>query len=116
MLLEARGAVGSDVVIAPNASVRLGTGHLTLMAADDISITAEGLTTGDGSIYVVAGNNTADGISGILMAAGSRLSTEDGDVLLRANSEGDVLLGFVESTRGTVSIAAEGSILDTIST
>ena len=111
VLLEARGA-GSDVVIETGAAIRSGTGPLTIVASDDVRINADLSTSGVGTIYVVAGNNRIDGTTGIAMSAGSAIRTADGDVLLRANGEGNVALGLVESTRGTVSIMAEGSIMD----
>ncbi len=46
------------------------------------------------------------------MDAGTELRTANGDVLLQANSEGDIRLSYIFSSGGNVSLAAEGSILD----
>ncbi len=112
VLLEARGVGDSDVVIAANAAIQLGTGNLTILARDDITISAALSTSGAGTLYAVANNNTVDGVSGLSMTQGTSITTVDGDILLRANSEGNISLALIESRTGTVSIAAEGSIVD----
>ena len=107
-------SASSDVVI--NATVRSGTGHITITAGDDIDQNADILTTG-GSIFVLAANGTLDDpIRGIYMAEGTRTSTgngnTDGNIQLVATGESDVKLGLLEAGNGSVSIEAERDILD----
>ena len=112
VLLESRGLAGSDLVIASSADVTSVSGSLTLVATDDIRVGSDIVTGGAGTVYISAENNFLDAISGVAMNAGTEIRTADGDVLVRASNEGDVLLGLIASTAGNVSVSAEGSILD----
>ena len=84
VLLEARGA-GSDVAI--NASVTSGSGHLTLMAGDDLRVSAPVATAGKGTLYFHSGSGTVDAVSpnvdGITVSAA--VQTEEGNMLLRSD-------------------------------
>ena len=108
VLLETRGAAG-DVIL--NAAVTSGSGHISLIAGDDVDQNAHVRTSG-GSIYVLAKNATADAISGIDMLAGTSTSSGGGNILLTAQQEGDIRLGFVNAGTGSVSLSAERSILN----
>ncbi len=108
VLLETRGTAG-DVIL--NAAVTSGSGHISLVAGDDVDQNAH-VTTRGGSIYVLAKNATADEISGIDMLAGTSTSSGGGNILLTVQQEGDIRLGFVNAGTGSVSLSAERSILN----
>ena len=111
VLLETRGASG-DMVL--NANVTSGTGHISLVAGDDVDLngTSTIATTGGGTVYVSAANGTTDAITGIDMAAGTSITTGGSNVLLAATGESDIRLGLINAGSGDVSLSAERSILD----
>ena len=108
VLLETRGTAG-DVIL--NAAVSSGSGHISLVAGDDVDQNSHVSTRG-GSIYVLAKNATADAISGFDMQAGTSISSGGGNILLTAEQEGDIRLGFVNAGTGSASLSAERSILN----
>jgi hypothetical protein len=109
VLLEARGAA-SDVIV--HAGILTGTGHMTLNAADDIDLNANVVTSGTGTVYLFAGNNMNDAITGIDMASGTSITTGGGNVRFVADNEGDIRLGLINVSNGSVTLIAEGDILD----
>ena len=111
ILLEARGA-SSDLLI--NASVTGGTGDIALVALDDITIDASVTTSGLGTTFVLALNHLLDADHGIVMTETSVLATQQGNIRLVADNEGDILLGLISAGNGTsdVSLLAEGNVLD----
>ncbi len=80
VLLRAYGA-GSDIIatddLGVNGEARIlsGTGHITLRAADAITLDAQVATGGVGTIYMVSGGNTD---------INRQVTTVDGDILLRS--------------------------------
>ena len=109
VLLEARGA-GSDVSV--NSDVRSGGGHITLNAADDVNFTADLATSSGGTVYLRSLNNATDGVTGIVMANGTSITTSGGNVRLVAGNESNIRLGLINASTGDVSLNAEGSVLD----
>ncbi len=103
-------AANGDLIV--NSSVTSASGHLTLNAGDDIDMNANLSTGGTGTITVRATNATLDAIAGIDMRSDASIVTGGGNVRLLADNEGDVLLGLIDASNGSVSISAEGSILD----
>ena len=111
MLLEARNAspaTGSDVVV--NADVTSGTGHITLSASDDVDVNDVVSTGGNGTVYVVAGDNADDTVQGIALDA--TLTTEDGDVLVKS-SDDITQTALITSTNGDVGLIATDEITQT---
>ncbi len=110
VLVEAAGAAG-DVVL--NAGVSSGTGHVSVVAGDDVQQNADIATTG-GTVYVEAANGTVDGSpnDGVRMAVAATISSSGGNVLVAATGESDLWLSTVAAGTGSVSLEAEGSILD----
>ena len=96
-------AAGTDIVL--NADVRSTTGHITLKAARDISLSDDVTieTSAAGTIYI-------DAIGGSLtMGENARISATDGT--LRLASAGDILVG--DLTAAHVSLLSRlGSILN----
>jgi hypothetical protein len=109
VLLEARGG-GSDIVM--NSEVRSGSGHITMNAADDVNLTDDVATSGSGTVYLRSQNNATDGVSGIVMANGTSITTGGGNVRLVADNESDIQLGLINAGTGDVSLNAERSVLD----
>jgi hypothetical protein len=110
VLLEARG-VASNVIIATNADIISGTGHVSVMAGDDIDLMADVRTGGGGTVFFVASNGTEDVVTGIEMANGTSITTANGNVRLVADNESDIRLARI-TTSADVSLVAERSILD----
>ncbi|MCA9047929.1 MAG: hypothetical protein KDA89_04335, partial [Planctomycetaceae bacterium] len=106
----------SDVFeVTQQASVhRLGgSAHVTVDSTDDI-VLSELIFTDTGTVSLLAANNTADSISGIQMPGGGTISTNDGNIRLAADNEGDIMLGRISAGTADVNLVAEGSILDNI--
>lgn len=103
-ILLAAGGAGRDVVAA--ADLLSGTGHITVLAARQVTLaaTADIVTSGPGTIDVEAGTGN------LVMNDNSRITAGAGDIRLVAAV--DVALGGV-STTGNVSVtAAGGAIVD----
>ncbi|MCX6937742.1 MAG: hypothetical protein NTU80_07550, partial [Verrucomicrobia bacterium] len=93
-----------------NADLLSGTGHITLKAANNISLTAsvDVTTAGTGTQDLVASTGS------ILMATTATLNTVNGDIRLTA---GDAVLhqaviGDITASNANVAITTPGSILD----
>jgi filamentous hemagglutinin family protein len=100
-------AIGAGTSVTGNADVVSGSGHITVLGAQDVSFASGAdIATGDaGTIDVEAGTGS------ITMSTTSNTSSTNGDIRMRA--QGDVNLGGLISTAGNVSITAvDGSILD----
>ncbi|MEQ1824489.1 MAG: hypothetical protein ABL921_01015 [Pirellula sp.] len=87
------------------------TGHVSLVAQDDVLINANLATGGAGSIFASASNANTDATSGVRMESGTIISTAGGNVGVSADNEGDILLSRIDAGSGSVSLIAEGSIL-----
>ncbi len=109
ILLEARG-IASDILINANANVLSASGHISLIAGDDITSLANVTSSSNGTIYVLASNGTAGG--GITMAAGTAITANNENIRLAADNEGNVTLALVDAGTAAVSVVAEGSIVD----
>ncbi|MFN9719571.1 MAG: beta strand repeat-containing protein [Planctomycetota bacterium] len=108
-LIEASGSM-SDIVL--NADLASTGGHVTLAADDDIRINADVRTAGSGTIFVTASNRESSDLNAISMQHGSAVTTADGNVRLLADRDGTILLSRINAGTGSVSLLAEGSILD----
>ncbi|MFO1066460.1 MAG: hypothetical protein U0892_21590 [Pirellulales bacterium] len=108
------GSFGADVIVQSDARVQSGQGHITIQAADDVVLGSNVITTGGtaGTVYIAAGNNQTDAATGIVMNSGVGIYTSGGNVLLHAQNESDILLGFINAGAGKVELYAEGSIID----
>ncbi len=104
-------SVNNDLVIANGAAVSSGSGHISLIAGDDINFGGRISTGAAGTIYLAATNATVDGLSGVSMQAGTAVVASTGNVRVVADNGGDILLSRI-TTNGHVSLLAEGSILD----
>ncbi|MBX3421527.1 MAG: hypothetical protein KF752_08225 [Pirellulaceae bacterium] len=100
VLLEARG-VASDVLV--NATVGSGSGHISLIARDDIAQVA-GISTGGGTVYVQAVGGA------VIMGAVAFTVSSGGNIDYMAAI--DASLGQLNAGTGTVSITAGRDILD----
>jgi len=112
ILLQAQGTNGSITANA-NADVMSGNGHITLLAAKEITfgsdvpdaLTRADISTGGGTIDLEAGTGS------ITMSTTSNTTSSSGDIRMLAAT--DVNIGGQISTAGSVSITATaGSILD----
>lgn len=108
ILLEARGP-SSDIVIVAAGSVQAANGHITLIAGDDIQLSADITSQGTGTIYLLASNQTAG--AGITMAAGTSISAANQNIRLAADNEGNVTLALLDAGTAAASVVAEGSII-----
>ncbi|MFO1001669.1 MAG: hypothetical protein U0936_15135 [Planctomycetaceae bacterium] len=88
-----------------NSSILSGRGHITLNSADQIDLNASVKTTGNGTIYIVAGNN-------IDLAAD--VTTSSGDILVIAGRD-LTQTDLVQSTAGDVGLIAGRNILQSAS-
>lgn len=101
----------ADLIV--NADVSSGSGHITMTAGDDISLGADVTTGGTGTVYLLASNAfAADAINGVDMASASVITTGAGNVRLVADNGSDVRLGRIISTSGSVSLTADGSVVN----
>ncbi len=112
MLLQTL-ANNGDVTIS--GDVVSGTGHVSVLAQDDIIQNSDVITSG--TVYFQANNATVDGAGtdGIIMASSADITTAGsgtGNVLLSAANEGDILLGQITKANANVSLIAQRSILD----
>ncbi len=109
-------AVDGDIVVS--ASIRSGSGHLSVRASDDIVLNASMRTGASvapvqiGTVFLFAGNQTVDAVSGVVMQSGVAVTTSNGNIRVAADNEGDVRLGLLDAGTRSVSVAAEGSILN----
>ncbi|MEZ6060865.1 MAG: hypothetical protein R3C19_10910 [Planctomycetaceae bacterium] len=106
VLLEARGA-GSDVVL--NTDVQSGTGHITLIAADNITAADDIRTAGSGTVFLNA-------LAGSITLADADLdltgiSTVDGDVLLTAATDITLNANIDVSGDGDIGVTSGNDIL-----
>ncbi|MEZ6134697.1 MAG: hypothetical protein R3C53_07290 [Pirellulaceae bacterium] len=108
ILLETTGAA-SDVIINVDANIQTASGHITILAGDDISLAANIISNASGTIYLLASNGAGSG--GVTMSAGTLLQTNNNNIRVVADGEGNVTLGLVDAGTASVSILAEGSIL-----
>ncbi|TWU03603.1 LamG-like jellyroll fold domain-containing protein [Neorhodopirellula pilleata] len=111
LLFEARG-FSSDVIT--NANVQTGSGHVTLFANDDIFQNADVSTSGDGTIFISAFNQTVEGVGndGVIMSPVADTDTDGGNVFIRATNESDILLGWINAGSADVRLDAQRDILD----
>ncbi|HEY1173520.1 MAG TPA: hypothetical protein VGH19_19300 [Verrucomicrobiae bacterium] len=106
VLLYAKGALGS-ITLEANADVVSGTGHISVIATQSISLIAGAdiITTGAGTVDIEAAAGS------ITSSTTSNVTAGSGNVRLFANV--NVVLGGVISTSGNVSVTANtGSITD----
>ncbi|MEZ6130494.1 MAG: Calx-beta domain-containing protein [Planctomycetaceae bacterium] len=115
-------AAGTDIIV--NADIRSTTGHITLMAVDDVLFNADVQTDGtsgpnSGSVLIIANNGTADGVGldGVIMANDTSVTTHSGVIRILADNESDIVLGRLDTVdadfaAGAVTLLAERSILD----
>jgi hypothetical protein len=102
VMLEARGAA-SDVVV--NSNILSGRGHVTLNSADQLDINAGVQTGGNGTVYIVAGND---------IDLSADVTTASGDILV--NAGGDLTQSeLIQSTVGDIGLFAGGNILQSAS-
>ncbi len=103
-------AVGDVVTFA---SVLSGTGHISLVAGDDIDVNATITTGGQGSVFLRAGNiGGGDASSGNVdgIDVSQAISTDSGSILL--SSQRDIQLsGHISSMVGSVGSIATHDIL-----
>ena len=109
VLLEARG-LASDIAVY--GDVQSAAGHITIIARDDVTLASDVITGGSGTVYVLSSNKNAGPASGINMQNGSSIITGGGNVRLVADNESDIRVSHIDAAAGNVSLAAEGSILD----
>ncbi len=109
ILLQTPAADG-DIVV--NATVQSGSGHISLLAGDDIALNSNVSTGGTGTVYLLAANGTVDLTSGVDMASGANVTTAGGNVRILAQNNGDIRLGRIDVVSGNVSLIASQSILD----
>ncbi|MEK6537482.1 MAG: hypothetical protein AABZ63_08350, partial [Actinomycetota bacterium] len=110
VLLQAQGA-GTNLTANANADVQSTTGHLTLTAAQSLTLNASvDVSTG--------GTGTADLLAGagsLVMSDTATVSTVNGDIRMGAGDDvlDQLVLGDVTAANGNVSLATPGSVLDT---
>ncbi|MCX7400043.1 MAG: hypothetical protein NT138_20430 [Planctomycetales bacterium] len=100
ILLEARGA-GSDIGV--NSDVISGTGHISLVAADSISIVRDVITGGAGSVLINASTGSITLTDADANITGIR--TSSGDILLQA-AQNVTLTANLESASGNIGVAS----------
>ena len=105
VLLEARGA-GSDIRV--NSDVISGTGHISLVAADSISIVRDIITGGAGSVLINAGTGSITLTDADANITGIRISS--GDILLQA-AQNVALMADVESASGNIGVESGSGLL-----
>ena len=98
VLLEARSA-GSDLRV--NSDVISGTGHISLVAADSISIVRDIITGGAGSVLINADKGSITLTDADANITGIR--TSSGDILLQA-AQNVTLTADVESASGNIGV------------
>ena len=107
ILLDANGN-GSDIVAGENADIVSGTGHITLTAADAITLGSNvDVTT------ATAGTVSLDAEGGALTMDGSAHVTAT-DSSARLNSKGDLTVGNVTATNVSL-VSDEGAIINAAS-
>ncbi len=82
MLVQALGAGGD---LAVSAAVRSGTGHITLKAADALTVSANVTSAADGTLSLVAGGVLTQSGSSTIEATGSSLRLSAGQDLTLGN-------------------------------
>ncbi len=100
---------GEDLIVS--AGLQTTSGHITLLADDDITLNSRIATTVGGTVCIEADNQSADAISGILMSNNSSINTTNSDVRMVAANEGSISVQKIDVGQGRVSLIAEGSIL-----
>ncbi|MCU0707281.1 MAG: hypothetical protein MUF23_03220, partial [Pirellula sp.] len=85
-----------------NGDVVSGTGHVSIIANNQID-TASKITTSGGSVLLQA--------SAIMMDSSSEVTTFGGNIAANANS-GDIAIGLLDAGTGNISVSAQGSITD----
>ncbi len=109
ILLAAEGS-GRDVTVEDGADVVSVTGHVTVRAADALSMgSAVSVSTGgSGTLEVLAGTGS------LLMSPTASLNTVSGDIRVVVGDDGaDVVrLGAITASAANVSIAASGAVYD----
>ena len=100
VLLEARGT-SSDVIIS--ADVISGTGHITLDADRNVDVNDVVMTSGSGTVYMLAGTD---------IDVDAVVTTANGDVLLEA---GDDIrqTALIRSTAGDIGLIAANNVTQT---
>ncbi len=105
LLQTAELAEASVADIGLGASVSSTGGHLSVIAADGVSLAAGGdLGTAGGSVDVQAA-------AALQMADGALISSAGGAVRLQAQG-GDLTLGEIQAGAGAVALRASGSVVD----
>ena len=110
-------ASGTSADLTIDQAINTGSGHITLLAGDDIDLNANIVTQGNqstaGTVFLMAGNNTSnDAIRGVDMQNGTAILSGNGNVRIVADNESDIRLGLIDTGTGNVSLIAERSILD----
>ena len=109
--------LSNDGDIIVNGNIASGTGHVTLQAGDDFSLTgtASVTTGGSGTVYLLAANQTNEASpiqNGVLMAPASTIVTGGGNVRVDAQNGSDIRLGLINAGNGNVALTAARDILD----
>lgn len=99
-----------DIVI--NAGILATSSNITLIAGDDIDVNDHVIATGTGTVNLYAGNVLRDTLLGVHMQASASIQTDNSDLRIAADNEGDIWLSSVDVGSGSVSLLAEGSIFD----
>ncbi|NQY57712.1 MAG: hypothetical protein HRT86_14735, partial [Ilumatobacteraceae bacterium] len=111
ILLEARGS-NHDVIV--NGNLQSVTGHVTLTAVDDIDLNGSLSTGGDGTVYLLAGNDQVDAVGpdvdGINL--NGSITTADGDVLIDSG-EAIRQTALIQSDSGDIGLVADTTISQT---
>jgi hypothetical protein len=97
-------------LVVNNAIVSLG--FTTLIAGDDIQVNANVSSVRDA--YARAENISIDGAinDGVIMASGTRIATNNANILIEVQNEGHLRLGLINAGTGQVGLVSQGSILD----
>ncbi|WCJ60221.1 hypothetical protein NXS98_03575 [Fontisphaera persica] len=101
MLLQAQGTA-QDLLL--NAGIRSNVGHITLLAARDINLSAEG------DVFTPNGDVDVQAQSGSLNMADGAVISAMGNITVAA--AGDVVVGAMLTMMNNVSVTAGGAILD----
>ena len=105
--LEAGTMVADDKDILVNAAVTSGSGHISLLANQDVKIAAAGdVSTGGGSVDIEAANGAVEMTDGAVV-------TSNGGVI-RVFAMGDILVASLNAGTGPLSLntGAAGSVTD----
>ncbi|WP_417744639.1 hypothetical protein [Rosistilla oblonga] len=101
----------ADIII--DGDVRSQSGHISVVAADDILQNADLVTAGTGTLSLVASNANNDGVGsdGIVMQAATGTISGGGNIRLQAAGESDLMLGTIDAGTGDVSLIADRNVL-----